>query len=334
MRLRTGLLLAAILLALLAAVAGLWLQRVFSPLAAEAPEVVFEISPGESLAGIARRLEADRLVRRALAVEALARWHKLEGDLQSGEFALSAALTPGEIVERIATGKVLTYEVVVPEGFTAAQIGARLAASGLIEAEAFEALVRSTAAAEALGVEGDGLEGYLFPETYRIPRGLPPLEVARTLVDQFHAVWAEIAPAAKAQHLSMREVVTLASIIEKETGAPEERPLIASVFRNRLNREMRLESDPTVIYGIPDFDGNLRRRDLENPDNTYNTYQIRGLPPGPIASPGAESLRATVEPAESEFLFFVSRNNGTHVFSRSYREHVNAVNRYQKNESR
>jgi len=132
----------------------------------------------------------------------------------------------------------------------------------------------------------------------------------------------------------MLEVVTLASIVEKETAAPEERSLIASVFRNRLKRGMRLETDPTVIYGIPDFDGNLRRRDLEDTANPYNTYQIPGLPPGPIANPGADALRAVVNPAESEYLFFVSRNDGTHVFSKTYAEHVRAVDQYQRKRSR
>jgi UPF0755 protein len=124
--------------------------------------------------------------------------------------------------------------------------------------------------------------------------------------------------------------VTLASIVEKETAAPKERPLIAAVFRNRLKRGMRLETDPTVIYGISDFDGNLRRRDLENAENPYNTYQISGLPPGPIANPGADALRAAVNPAESDYLFFVSRNDGTHAFSKTFSEHVRAVDRYQR----
>jgi UPF0755 protein len=128
----------------------------------------------------------------------------------------------------------------------------------------------------------------------------------------------------------MRETVILASIVEKETGAPHERPLIAAVFLNRLQRGMRLETDPTVIYGIPDFDGNLRRRDLENRENPYNTYVIAGLPPGPIASPGREALLAVVEPAESDYLFFVSRNDGTHRFSRTFAEHELAVNEFQK----
>jgi UPF0755 protein len=143
-------------------------------------------------------------------------------------------------------------------------------------------------------------------------------------------VWREIAEEAAAQGLSMREVATLASIVEKETGVAEERPLIASVFRNRMRRRMRLESDPTVIYGVPDFDGNLRRAHLEDDANPYNTYRIDGLPPTPIANAGRESLLAVVRPAQSELLYFVSRKDGTHVFARSYAEHLANVNRYQR----
>jgi UPF0755 protein len=150
------------------------------------------------------------------------------------------------------------------------------------------------------------------------------------MVEQFHRAWRQIDEDARRRGLDKHEVVILASIVEKETGAAQERPLIASVFANRLERGMRLESDPTTIYGIPDFDGNLRRRDLENEDNRYNTYRHGGLPPGPIANPGLHALRAVVHPAQSDYLFFVSRNDGTHVFSATYREHVNAVNRYQR----
>ena len=167
-----------------------------------------------------------------------------------------------------------------------------------------------------------------------MPRGLGVREIAEVLVGQFFEVWREIEPQARHQELSMLEVVTLASIVEKETAVPHERPLIASVFRNRLMRGMRLETDPTVIYGISDFDGNLRRRDLENAENPYNTYQIAGLPPGPIANPGADALRAAVNPAEADYLFFVSRNDGTHAFSKTFSEHVRAVDRYQRKRSR
>ncbi|MEE2679814.1 MAG: endolytic transglycosylase MltG [Myxococcota bacterium] len=323
---------AAILAAVLATGGALLLARAaLEPVAPGSVQTaIFTIAPGEPVGGVATRLKRDGLLKSALAFRLLARWRDLERDLQVGEFELSPAMTPGELLDRIVSGQVVTYEVVIPEGFTLAQIADRLAEAGVVDRDAFLAVARAPETAQALRVEGDGLEGYLFPETYRIPRGLSARAVARTLVQEFHRAWAEIAPLARERDFSMRETVTLASIVEKETGAPQERPLIASVFWNRLNRSMRLETDPTVIYGIADFDGNLRRRHLEDRTNPYNTYVISGLPPGPIASPGRAALRAVVEPAESDYLFFVSKNDGTHVFSQTYRDHKRAVDRYQR----
>jgi UPF0755 protein len=317
-------------------IAGLgWsVHRALSPLEREAEPVVFEVSRGATLASIARDLEREALVRSARGVEWLARLRGLSANLKAGEYQLSASLTPGEILEALAAGRVVTYEVVLPEGLTAVEIGRRLDAAGLARAEEFIALARDPASAPRFGVEGPTLEGYLFPDTYRMPRNLTPGEIAQILMEQFLRVWTEISDAAAAQGLSMREVATLASIVEKETGAPGERPLIAGVFRNRLARGMRLESDPTVIYGIADFDGNLKRAHLEDAGNPYNTYQLAGLPPGPIANAGADALRAVVSPADTEYLFFVSRNDGTHIFSRTYREHVNNVNHFQKRRRR
>ncbi|MGE4608901.1 MAG: endolytic transglycosylase MltG, partial [Myxococcota bacterium] len=244
------------------------------------------------------------------------------------------AFSAEQTLDRIVSGRVATYDVSVPEGLTAVQVGERLAAAGLTDATEFHTFVTTPGTAAALGVEGETIEGYLFPETYQLRHGLTADEVAKVLVDQFLIVWREIEPQARAQKLSMREVVTLASIVEKETAAPEERPLIASVFRNRLRRGMRLETDPAVIYGIADFDGNLRRRDLEDNSNPYNTYLIEGLPPGPIANPGADALRAVVNPADTDYLFFVSKNNGMHAFSKTYNEHVLAVDEYQRRRKR
>jgi UPF0755 protein len=331
----TLLIAALVVFALLgAATAALGLRWALQPALASAPRAIFNVNAGVGLGQVARELEARGLIRSALALKLLARYHKLDGALQVGEYELSAALAPEEILTRIVEGRVVTYEVSIPEGLTAAQIAPRLEAAGLANAAEFAAFATDPASAGSLGVEGATLEGYLFPETYRLPRGLGVREVAKVLVDQFLEVWREIEPLARAQKLSMLEVVTLASIVEKETAAPQERPLIASVFRNRMKRGMRLETDPTVIYGIPDFDGNLRRSDLENAANPYNTYQISGLPPGPIANPGSEALRAVVDPAESDYLFFVSRNDGTHVFSKTYAEHVRAVDQYQRKRSR
>ena len=154
------------------------------------------------------------------------------------------------------------------------------------------------------------------------------------MVEQFERVWQEIGPLAADSGLDRHEIVTLASIVEKETGAAEERPVIAAVFLNRLKRGMRLETDPTVIYGIANFDGNLRRIHLEDEGNPYNTYRIRALPPGPIASPGRDALRSVLEPADTPYLYFVSRNDGTHSFSRTYAEHVAAVDRFQRRRRR
>jgi len=315
-------------------VAGTAVQRALAPAAEVDAPVLFAVARGETLRSIAHNLEERGLVRDSRSIIWLARWRDLAGELRAGEYLISPSQGPEEILERIAAGQVETYQVALPEGLTARQIGERLEAAQLVEAEAFEKIVRDPALAEKLGIEGQTLEGYLFPETYRLPRGLPPEEVARVLVGQFFEAWKSIEPAAREQKLSMLDVVTLASIVEKETGAADERPLIAAVFRNRLKKGMRLETDPTVIYGIPDFDGNLRRRDLENSDNPYNTYRIRGLPPGPIASPGADALRAVVAPADVDYLYFVSRNDGTHKFSRTYREHVVAVNTFQRRSRR
>jgi UPF0755 protein len=326
-----ALVIAALLVA--AAIAGTanWM---LSPLMGSAPDAIVYVRAGASLGEVAYELESRGLVRSAIAFKWLARYRKQAGDLQVGEYRLSAALAPEEILSRIVEGRVATYEVVLPEGLTAAQVALRLEAAELADAGDFTVVVQDPASAAVLGVEGSTLEGYLFPDTYRLPRGLASRDVAQVLVDRFFEVWREVEPRARDQKLSMREVVTLASIVEKETAASDERPLIASVFRNRMKRGMRLETDPAVIYGIPNFDGNLRRRDLEDTGNPYNTYIIPGLPPGPIANPGAEALRAVVNPAESDYFFFVSRNDGTHVFSTTYREHVLAVDKYQRRQVR
>ena len=222
----------------------------------------------------------------------------------------------------------------IPEGLRAAEIADRLDAAGLADRETFLAVVFDPDSPARMGVEGGSLEGYLFPDTYRFARGLPPEEIARSMVGEFLRVYRGLEPATNGMALSMLEEVTLASIVEKETGVAKERPLIASVFLNRLKRGMRLETDPTVIYGIEEFDGNLRRVHLQDESNPYNTYKIRGLPPGPIANPGRDALRAVRHPARSAYLYFVSRNDGTHVFSKTYAEHEAAVDRFQRRRRR
>jgi UPF0755 protein len=207
-----------------------------------------------------------------------------------------------------------------------------LAERGIIDnQEAFLSLAFSSDFAAGLGIAGDGVEGYLFPDTYLFSKEVAPAEVIKTMVENFKRVYApDFSLRAAELGMTDREVVTLASIIEKETGLAEERPLISAVFHNRLKLGIPLSSDPTVIYGIADFDGNLRKRDLEK-KTPYNTYLIRGLPPGPIANPGRSSILAALYPAPVKYLYFVSRNDGSHHFSATIREHNEAVRRYQKN---
>jgi len=262
----------------------------------------------------------------------------IDRTIKSGEYELSTALTPIEILDKISSGQVKTWPVTLPEGLTLEEVAARIAHERIAHADGLLALARDPSFARGLGIEADSLEGYLFPETYRFRRSSEPGDVLATLVEQLHSAFTpEDHARLAASKMSLHEVVTLASIVEKETGTAHERPRIAAVFHNRLRRGMRLQSDPTVIYGILRergvFDGNLRRRDLEHA-TPYNTYTRGGLPPGPISSTSMASIRAVLSPEDVPYLYFVSQNDGTHYFSKTLREHVNAVNRYQKRRRR
>ncbi len=332
------LLLACLALGVGAAVSILfWTQHALAPVSTEtlgARVLRFEVEAGDSMGQVAEALEAEGLIRNARAARWFARAQDLSSKLKIGEYELSGSLSTPEILEILAEGRVQTHLVVIPEGLRASEIAARLEASGLADSEAFLTIVMDPAAARSRGIEASSLEGYLFPDSYRFARGLPAERVVDAMVGEFLAVYRELGPDVKRTGLSRHEFVTLASIVEKETGAPQERPLIAAVFLNRLKRRMRLETDPTVIYGIPDFDGNLRRVHLLDSQNPYNTYKVPALPPGPIASPGRDALEAVLNPADTPYLYFVSRNDGTHAFSKSYAEHQKAVDRFQRRRRR
>jgi UPF0755 protein len=300
-----------------------------SPAGGDATPQTVVIEPGRSVAAIAATLAGRGIIQSPLRFKLLARMRGSDRRIQAGEYELHAALAPVEVLERFEKGAVKLYRITVPEGFHLRQIAVLAAQTTLFDREEFLRQAERSEALSRLGISAPGVEGYLFPDTYAFPRGTPPEALIAAMLQRFREVFtAEWERRAGELGLSVHAVVTLASIIEKETGAPEERPLISSVFHNRLRRGMRLEADPTVIYGIPDFDGNLTRRHLETP-SPYNTYIIRGLPPGPIASPGRESLRAALYPAATDYLFFVARNDGTHHFSASLEEHHRAVRRFQ-----
>jgi UPF0755 protein len=303
-----------------------WADR---PAGSTAEDKLFIVSPGQGLRTTAENLRQDGLVSDALRFIILARLEKQDKLLKAGEYFLSTTMTPREILGQMVEGRVHLYRLTIPEGFNMVQIAAAVSAAGLDSETNFLAAASDPQTAASLGLEAQTMEGYLFPDTYYFPRGLDSATIIATMVKQFKAAFKpEWEAQAKALNMSVHEIVTLASIIEKETGAPEERPLIASVFHNRLQKGMRLETDPTVIYGIPDFDGNIKRRHLET-YTPYNTYKIKGLPPGPIASPGALAMQAALFPAQSDYLFFVSKKDGTHQFSKTIKEHNAAVRKYQ-----
>ncbi|MFI5321437.1 MAG: endolytic transglycosylase MltG [Myxococcota bacterium] len=306
-----------------------WQRALSAPERGGAPVIVL-VPSGASFRAVAAELEARGAIRDARAFAWLARLEKRDGALHAGEYEIAAGTSARAVLAQLVAGRVRLHSVTIPEGLRLEEIAARFAAAGFGSASDYIALARDPELARAAGVPGPSLEGYLFPETYRFPRGAGAREIIRAQLAQFERAWSELAPLAARRGLARRDAVVLASLIEKETGAPEERPLISAVFHNRLARGMRLETDPAVIYGIAHFDGNLKRVHLDDETNPYNTYRIAGLPPGPIANPGAAALRAAVEPTPGvDYLFFVARGDGTHEFTTRYRDHVNAVNRFQ-----
>jgi UPF0755 protein len=295
-------------------------------------EAFFTVERGATGIRIGESLEERGIIRdRRLFLLAL-RFRADGKTVQAGEYRFAEPLSTFDVLEKLVSGDTFTFAVTLPEGLTLLETAELLAGRDLAEGSAIRSAFEEGTLVADLDPEAFNLEGYLYPTTYRFARKVASDELARTLVGQFKRVFDEERRAeASKLGLTPRQVVTLASVIEKETGLPEERPLIASVFWNRLRIGMPLQSDPTIIYALQlagRFDGNLRRTDLEL-DSPYNTYRFPGLPPGPIASPGVASIRAVLEPAETSYLYFVSRNDGSHHFSSTYSEHVNAVRKYQ-----
>jgi UPF0755 protein len=292
-------------------------------------EQVLLVAPGQPLAATAEELQRRQLIRSAFKFRVLARLEGQDRRLKAGEYSLKPSMTPRGILSLMEKGTVRLHRLTIPEGLTLAQIAEQIEKSGLARGSDILQQAQDPAYVRAQGIDASSLEGYLFPETYFFPRTVAADGIIAAMLQAFRSAFPpEWERRAAELGFSVHEAVTLASIIEKETGDPSERPLIASVFHNRLKRGMRLETDPTVIYAIKDFDGNLTRKHLESP-TPFNTYIIRGLPPGPIANPGKEALKAALYPAQSDYIFFVSKNNGTHQFSTNLADHHRAVAQYQ-----
>ncbi len=299
----------------------------FSPLMPES-SVQLQIRPGTGLNKIASDLQEKGVIRSSLAMKLLARWKQQGDQIQAGSYQFSDPATTGEVLVRLVRGDVQKVSLTIPEGFTLQQIVDRIAEKGFGQRKKLLALAHDVNFIRSLKIKAKSLEGYLFPETYLFAPGIDEKKILIMMVTQFqNNLGPKLKKAAKKWGLNLHQWVTLASIIEKETGIVEEMPLISSVFHNRLKRHIPLQTDPTVIYGIKNFDGNLTRKHLKTP-SPYNTYLNRGLPPGPIASPGLEALKAAVNPAETKYLYFVATGDGGHKFSRTLKEHNAAVKEY------
>ena len=291
---------------------------------------VFEVQPGMPLKQVAQQLSRQGLILSPGAFQAIAYIQSKQKQVMVGEYNLSPSMLPSEILSRITSGKTVLHPVTIPEGYRITEIAALLQSEGLADQESFLHHTRDKNIIQSLGISADNLEGYLFPETYHFSKYSPEIKIVQKMVTTFkeQVLKPQLLKSAKESSLSWHEIVTLASLIEKETGLDSERKIISSVFHNRLRKNMRLQTDPTVIYAIEKFDGNIRKRDLKI-DSPYNTYRYKGLPPGPIANPGLKSIVAAMSPIESDHLYFVSRQDGSHHFSSTLNEHNQAVQKYQ-----
>ena len=275
-------------------------------------------------------LEHEGLIRTSVYFVYSGKSQSADRKVHAGEYELNPGMTPAEILAILLNGHVVLHPLTIPEGLTIAQIAEVAAQDGFVDRAEFLRLAKDQTFISSLGVKAETLEGYLYPDTYKFPRGIKTREVLVAMVEQLRQ---EVGPDLHARmqelKMTMHEMLTLASVIEKETGSGSERPEISAVFHNRLKKHIPLQSDPTVIYGLPAFDGNIHKKDLSSP-SPYNTYRVQGLPPGPIANPGIQAIRAALYPSDSHSLYFVSRNDGTHQFSATLIEHNKAVEKYQK----
>ena len=285
---------------------------------------IVEIPQGIGLSAIAEKLEGEGVIRKAEILFLSAFLSGTQRKLKHGEYVFSAGEAPYAVHRKLRRGEVFLRKVTFPEGLTLAQMAGILEASRIVPREEFLALAENSEySTKKLGAGVSSLEGFLFPDTYFFARDCSAEKVIETMLDRFREACATLGIASTQPDI--REIVTTASLIEKETAFPPERPLVSAVIRNRLRKGMKLEFDPTVIYALGEkFDGNIRKKDLSFP-SPYNTYVVSGLPPGPIAAPGLDSIRAALDPADVNYLYFVSNGDGVHVFSNTYREHAKAV---------
>ena len=288
------------------------------------------IPRGTPISRVASLLAEEDVISRPKLFKILLRITNGAQRVRAGEYRFQLDMRPINALYVLYHDEPIVHQVTIPEGWNVYQVADTLTEAKLVDREEFLKLALSPKTAAEYSLKAPHMEGFLFPDTYFFSKTDGEKRIIDTMVKRFLSEFTEqYRKEARKMGFSLVQIVTLASIIEKETGVSEERELISSVFHNRLKKKMRLQSDPTTIYGIKDFDGNLTRAHLQE-KTAYNTYKIRALPPGPIANPGKAALLAAISPADSDYLYFVANNQGGHVFSRTYAEHNDYVNTYQR----
>ena len=292
--------------------------------------VVRDVSfpPGSGIRKLADELKAGGVIRSSWHFVLLTRLRGQAHRLKAGEYRFNDGMTPTQILYKLATGDVDYRKFSLPEGYSIYQAAELLEQKGYFKKEDFLEKCRDTALLSRLGVNLQSVEGYLYPATYNLSRGASQEQLIAQMVARFEKKYAEMSKSGGAVvAMSRHEIVTLASLIEKEAVSPEEKPLISSVFHNRLRIGMPLQSDPTAVYGVRAFSGKVTKADIQH-TSPYNTYLNSGLPPGPIGNPGSDAIQAAMNPSRTDYIYFVARQDGTHQFSRTLDEHNRAVERY------
>ncbi len=319
------------LLALLVVLLSWLLFYIYSPVSKEEQMVTVEVYRGQSFRQINARLAEAGLVRRPLLFHLMALGTGSTERIKAGEYELSPTMSPWEILQKLVRGEVKAFMVTLPEDITLRDVLDKLVALGLVNPDEFIALSKNPEFIKSLGVNASSLEGYLFPDTYKLDRTMGAERIIRIMVGRFwKAITPEMLTRMQQLGLTMTEVIILASMIGKEARLSAEKPYVSAVFHNRLKIGMKLQSDPTAVYNLDKFSGKIRRKHLRI-DSPHNTYLIDALPPTPIGNPGLDSIIATLYPAPVKYLYFVAKNDGSHHFSETYTEHRRFVIKYQIN---
>ncbi|MBD3180648.1 endolytic transglycosylase MltG [Candidatus Poribacteria bacterium] len=312
----------------------LYVSRILSPVdVSSITDEIVEIKPGMSASQIGLLLEDKDLIKNRFIFQTASILSGTSGSLKAGEYIINKNMGTLEILDKIAKGKSLLYKFTVPEGFTVSQIAEQWEENGFGKNRDFLLAATDESIIEKYKIDFDSTEGYLFPDTYMFPSSISESEAIREMLEQFWKISKELLDKKTdkytEQELTLHEVISLASIIEREAMLESEKPIISAVFHNRLKRGRKLESCATVLYGLGYPKRKLTYEDLRNPKSLYNTYVYKGLPPGPICNPGLSSIAAALEPSEDKYLYFVSKNDGTHFFAETYRDFLNAKRKFQ-----